>query len=185
CKDVNSKTHDSTVVSQLWCVMLSVSSLCPSSCLSYNTSLQSLLYLLVTPLISSLSTRVPSHTDTMLPALCSLFTALSCVSGVTVVTQKPPVLTLTPGQTATMDCNLGTVKNYEGFYKQVPGGVTQFVISHHQSWSSPKYGAGFSSPKFTSTCSSPSDCKLIISNVEVGDSAVYYCHTWDSSASEH
>ncbi|KAG7314394.1 hypothetical protein KOW79_021697 [Hemibagrus wyckioides] len=76
-----------------------------------HTSLQSLLYLLVTPLISSLSTRVPSHTDTMLPALCSLFTVLSCVSGVTVVTQKPPVLTLTPGQTATMDCNLGTAIN--------------------------------------------------------------------------
>ncbi|KAK3527465.1 hypothetical protein QTP86_023049, partial [Hemibagrus guttatus] len=92
------------------------------------TSLQSLLYLLVTPLISSLSTRVPSHTDTMLPALCSLFTALSCVSGVTVVTQKPPVLTLTPGQTATMDCNLGTVKNLHAGFKQVPGGVPQFVI---------------------------------------------------------
>ncbi|XP_060719644.1 uncharacterized protein LOC132841337 isoform X2 [Tachysurus vachellii] len=140
--------------------MLSVSSLCPSSCLSYSTSLQSLLYLLVTPLISSLSTRVPSHTDTMLPVLCSLFTALSCVSGVTVVTQKPPVLTLTAGQTANMDCNLGTVTNSAAYwYKQVPGGVPQHVIRHHQTWSSPKYGSGFSSPKFTSTCSSKSDCK--------------------------
>ncbi|KAF5896596.1 immunoglobulin lambda-1 light chain-like, partial [Clarias magur] len=87
-------------------------------------SLQSLLYLLLTLLISSLSTRVSSHTDTMLPALCSLFTALSCVSGVTVVTQKPPVLTLTQGQTATMDCNLGTVYDQSArWYKQVPGGV--------------------------------------------------------------
>ncbi|KAK3509216.1 hypothetical protein QTP70_025573, partial [Hemibagrus guttatus] len=186
CKDVNSKTHDSTVVSQLWCVMLSVSSLCPSSCLSYSTSLQSLLYLLVTPLISSLSTRVPSHTDTMLPALCSLFTALSCVSGVTVVTQKPPVLTLTPGQTATMDCNLGTVTDSAAYwYKQVPGGIPQYVLRNYHGWSSPQYGSGFSSPKFTSTHSSKSDYKLIISNVEKGDSAVYYCHTWDSSASEH
>ncbi|KAK3509218.1 hypothetical protein QTP70_025575, partial [Hemibagrus guttatus] len=183
CKDVNSKTHDSTVVSQLWCVMLSVSSLCPSSCLSYSTSLQSLLYLLVTPLISSLSTRVPSHTDTMLPMLCSLFTALSCVSGVTVVTQKPPFLTLTPGQTATMDCNLGTVTDHSArWYKQVPGGVPQYVLRNYHEWSAPKYGAGFSSPKFTSTHSSKSDYKLIISNVEVGDSAVYYCNTWDSAA---
>ncbi|KAF7688955.1 hypothetical protein HF521_013762 [Silurus meridionalis] len=121
----------------------------------------------------------------MLPALCSLFTALSCVSGVTVVTQKPPVLTLTQGQTATMDCNLGTVtESAARFYKQVPGGVPQYVIRHRQAWSNPEYGSGFSSPKFTSTCSSPSDCKLVISNVEVGDSAVYYCHTWDSSAKE-
>ncbi|KAK3527456.1 hypothetical protein QTP86_023060, partial [Hemibagrus guttatus] len=129
----------------------------PASVKINNTSLQSLLYLLVTPLISSLSTRVPSHTDTMLPALCSLFTALSCVSGVTVVTQKPPVLTLTPGQTATMDCNLGTVKNSARWYKQDAEEVPQFVIIHYESWSSPKYGAGFSSPKFTSTCSTPSD----------------------------
>ncbi|KAK2816648.1 hypothetical protein Q7C36_022919 [Tachysurus vachellii] len=122
----------------------------------------------------------------MLPALCSLFTALSCVSGVTVVTQKPPVLTLTAGQTANMDCNLGTVTTSAArWYKQVPGGVPQHVIRHYHGWSSPSYGSGFSSPKFTSTYSSKSDYKLIISNVEVGDSAVYYCHTYDSSAKEH
>ncbi len=28
-------------------------------------------------------------------------------------------------------------------------------------------------------------CIWIISNVDVDDSAVYYCHTWDSSAKEH
>ncbi|XP_047665461.1 immunoglobulin lambda-1 light chain-like isoform X3 [Tachysurus fulvidraco] len=137
------------------------------------------------PTHPSLRTRVPSHTDTMLPALCSLFTALACVSGVIVVTQKPPVLTLTAGQTANMDCNLGTVTDHSSrWYKQVPGGVPQHVIRHYHEWSSPKYGSGFSSPKFTSTYSSKSDYKLIISNVEVGDSAVYYCHTWDDSAKE-
>ncbi|KAF7688971.1 hypothetical protein HF521_013778 [Silurus meridionalis] len=75
----------------------------------------------------------------MLPALCSLFTALSCVSGVTVVTQKPPVLTLTQGQTATMDCNLGTVTNSAArFYKQVPGGVPQYVLYNYHVVSSQK-----------------------------------------------
>ncbi|KAB5522733.1 hypothetical protein PHYPO_G00162850 [Pangasianodon hypophthalmus] len=98
----------------------------------------------------------------MLPALCSLFTALSCVSGVTVVTQKPPVLTLTRGQTATMDCNLGTVVNSARWYKQVPGGVPQHVLRNYHEWDAPKYGSGFSSPKFTSTHSSKSDYKLII-----------------------
>ncbi|KAI1884372.1 hypothetical protein AGOR_G00225730 [Albula goreensis] len=47
----------------------------------------------------------------MLGTLCTLITLISCVSGVTVVTQKPPVLTVSKGQTATMDCNLGSVTN--------------------------------------------------------------------------
>ncbi|KAE8283261.1 Immunoglobulin lambda constant 6 [Larimichthys crocea] len=49
----------------------------------------------------------------MLGTLCTLITALTCVSGVTVVTQKPPVVTLRKGETATMDCNLGTVTGHD------------------------------------------------------------------------
>ncbi|KAJ8345968.1 hypothetical protein SKAU_G00301610 [Synaphobranchus kaupii] len=62
------------------------------------------------------------HTDNMLGTLCTLITVLSCVNGVTVVTQKPPVLTVSKGDTATMDCSLGTVTDYPAYwYKQVPG----------------------------------------------------------------
>ncbi|XP_076608069.1 immunoglobulin lambda-1 light chain-like [Chaetodon auriga] len=119
----------------------------------------------------------------MLGTLCTLITALTCVSGVTVVTQKPPVVALRTGETATMDCNLGTVTNRAaGWHKQIPGGVPQFVLSFYHSWNSPTYGSGFSSPKFTSTHQSQSDYRLIINNVEEGDSAVYYCQTWDTSA---
>ncbi|KAI4894804.1 hypothetical protein NFI96_032146, partial [Prochilodus magdalenae] len=103
------------------------------------------------------------------------------VSGVTVVTQKPPVLTATKGEKITMHCNLGT-DNRVRWYKQVPGGVPQYVLNNYHSFSSPYYGSGFSSPKFTSTHSSQSDYTLIISNVEAGDSAVYYCQTHDGSA---
>uniref|UniRef100_A0A3P8R4W4 Ig-like domain-containing protein n=1 Tax=Astatotilapia calliptera TaxID=8154 RepID=A0A3P8R4W4_ASTCA len=107
----------------------------------------------------------------MLVTLCALITALTCVSGVTVVTQKP-VLSVSKGETATMDCNLGTVTDSAArWYKQIPGGVPQYVL----------YGSGFSSPKFTSTHQSTSDYRLIISNVEEGDSAVYYCQTWDGT----
>ncbi|XP_038557803.1 immunoglobulin lambda-1 light chain-like isoform X1 [Micropterus salmoides] len=121
----------------------------------------------------------------MLGTLCTLITALTCVSGVTVVTQKPPVVTLRKGETATMDCNLGTVTNSAAYwYKQIPGGVPQHVVRFYHSWSSPEYGSGFSSPKFTSTHQSQSDYRLIINNVEEGDSAVYYCKTWDSSVNE-
>ncbi|XP_053300405.1 immunoglobulin lambda-1 light chain isoform X3 [Pleuronectes platessa] len=121
----------------------------------------------------------------MLGTLCTLITALTCVSGVTVVTQKPPVVTVRKGETVTMDCNLGTVTNtYASWYKQIPGGVPQYVLRYYHGHSSPSYGSGFSSPKFTSTHQSTSEYRLSINNVEEGDSAVYHCSTWDTSASE-
>uniref|UniRef100_A0A3Q3CI64 Ig-like domain-containing protein n=1 Tax=Haplochromis burtoni TaxID=8153 RepID=A0A3Q3CI64_HAPBU len=120
----------------------------------------------------------------MLATLCALITALT-VSGVTVVTQKP-VLSVRKGETATMDCNLGTVTDSAArWYKQIPGGVPQYVLRFRHDWSSPTYGSGFSSPKFTSTHQSTTDYRLIISNVEEGDSAVYYCQTYDTSVNEH
>ncbi|KAM3598203.1 uncharacterized protein V6R79_015009 [Siganus canaliculatus] len=122
----------------------------------------------------------------MLGTLCSLITALTCVSGVTVVTQQPPVVTLRTGETVTMDCNLGTVTNSAArWYKQIPGEVPQYVLRFYHSNDSPTYGSGFSSPKFTSTHQSTSDYRLIINSVEEGDSAVYYCQTWDDTAKEH
>ncbi|KAJ8251420.1 hypothetical protein GJAV_G00221150 [Gymnothorax javanicus] len=125
------------------------------------------------------------HTDNMLGTLCTLISVLSCVSGVTVVTQKPPALTVTKGDTATMDCNLGTVTaSGARWYKQVPGSAPQYVLVFYHGDSSPFYGAGFSSSRFTSTHQSKSDYRLIIKNVEAGDSAVYYCSTWDGSANE-
>ncbi|XP_056609187.1 immunoglobulin lambda-1 light chain-like isoform X2 [Triplophysa dalaica] len=112
--------------------------------------------------------------------------ALSCVSGVTVVTQNPPELPVNKGEKVTMSCNLGSVtESAARWYKQTPGGVPQHVLRFYHEWGSPYYGSGFSAPKFTSTHSSKSDYSLIINNVDVRDSAVYYCHTWDSSAKEH
>ncbi|TWW70100.1 hypothetical protein D4764_18G0009060 [Takifugu flavidus] len=122
----------------------------------------------------------------MLESLCTLITALTCVSAVTVLTQKPTVVSLSRGESVTMDCNLGTVTNRAArWYKQVPGGVPQFVLSWQSGWSSVTYGSGFSSPRFTSTHQSKSDYRLMINNLEEGDSAVYYCQTWDDSAEEH
>ncbi|XP_034046181.1 immunoglobulin lambda-1 light chain-like isoform X3 [Thalassophryne amazonica] len=122
----------------------------------------------------------------MLGSLCTLITALTCVSGVTVVTQKPAVVTVTTGNTATMNCNLGTDTGYViSWYKQIPGGVPQFVLYYHHSHSTPTYGSGFSSPKFTSTHQSKTDYRFIINNVDQSDSAVYYCKTWDGSVKQH
>ncbi|KAK7167084.1 hypothetical protein R3I94_001476 [Phoxinus phoxinus] len=121
----------------------------------------------------------------MITIICAFFTLLTCVSGVTVVTQSP-LISVNKGETAKLDCNLGTVTNSGArWYKQTPGGVPQYVLVFYHGSSSPSYGSGFSAPKFTSTHSSKSDYSLIISNVDVGDSAVYYCNTWDGSAKEY
>uniref|UniRef100_A0A673VW16 Immunoglobulin V-set domain-containing protein n=1 Tax=Salmo trutta TaxID=8032 RepID=A0A673VW16_SALTR len=99
----------------------------------------------------------------MLGTLCTLITALTCVSGVTVVTQKPPVVTVRKGETATMDCNLGTVENSAArWYKQVPGGVPHYVLFWYHGDRRVFYGSGLSSSKFTSNHQSESDYRLII-----------------------
>uniref|UniRef100_A0A674NQL4 Ig-like domain-containing protein n=1 Tax=Takifugu rubripes TaxID=31033 RepID=A0A674NQL4_TAKRU len=98
---------------------------------------------------------------------------------------KPTVVSLSRGESVTMDCNLGTVTNSAArWYKQVPGGVPQFVLYWYHGGSYVEYGSGFSSPRFTSTHQSKSDYRLMINNLEEGDSAVYYCQTWDGSAKE-
>uniref|UniRef100_A0A8C1RUL8 Uncharacterized protein n=1 Tax=Cyprinus carpio TaxID=7962 RepID=A0A8C1RUL8_CYPCA len=118
----------------------------------------------------------------VLSVCCMRWAGLSLY--VTVVTQSP-LITVSKGETAKLDCNLGTVTDQSArWYKQTPAGAPQFVLRFRHDWSSVKYGSGFSAPKFTSTHSSKSDYSLIINNVDVDDSAVYYCHTWDSSASE-
>ncbi|KAJ8344745.1 hypothetical protein SKAU_G00289380 [Synaphobranchus kaupii] len=120
----------------------------------------------------------------MLGTLCTLITVLSCVSGQTLLTQKPSMLSLTKGQTATLDCNIGPVDTYNIYwYKQVPGSAPQFVLYFYRTHGSPTYGAGFSSSRFTSRAQSNTAYQLLITNVEAGDSAVYYCEKWVNSVS--
>uniref|UniRef100_A0A8C5AFN2 Ig-like domain-containing protein n=1 Tax=Gadus morhua TaxID=8049 RepID=A0A8C5AFN2_GADMO len=113
------------------------------------------------------------------------FSCLSSSPPPLLTLNPPSVVTLTRGESASIDCNLGSVTGYTAdWYKQIPGGVPQYVLQFHKSWADVKYGSGFSAPHFTSTCKTVSDCRLIINNVEEGDSAVYYCTTWDNSAKE-
>uniref|UniRef100_A0A6Q2X4I5 Ig-like domain-containing protein n=2 Tax=Esox lucius TaxID=8010 RepID=A0A6Q2X4I5_ESOLU len=121
----------------------------------------------------------------MLGTLCTFITALTGVHGAIVLTQKPSVQTKTTGQEVTMECNIGRYDgNYVHWYKQVPGGVTQYVLRYRYGVSSPSYGTGFSSSRFNSKSTSDLDYQLIIKQVESGDSAVYYCQTYDDTDSE-
>ncbi|XP_073712621.1 immunoglobulin lambda-1 light chain-like [Misgurnus anguillicaudatus] len=136
--------------------------------------------------MSSLNSNSFTNTDKMLLIFINLFTLLSCVSSAKVVTQKPSILTEDKGKSVTMDCNIGT---YQGYYvswhKQLPNAAPQYVLrSHPSTGSADEYGASFSSSHFTSKKMSDLDYQLIINNVDVRDSAVYYCATWDSSVNE-
>ncbi|XP_071029842.1 immunoglobulin lambda-1 light chain-like [Oncorhynchus clarkii lewisi] len=122
----------------------------------------------------------------MLGTLCTLITALTYVSCQKAVTQTPSVLTVSTKGTATFHCDITEDEsNYVNWYKQVPGGAPQFVLSYYYANDSPdEYGSGFSSDRFTSIATSDKDYQFIISNVEETDSAVYYCQTWDNSVKE-
>ncbi|XP_076608746.1 immunoglobulin lambda-1 light chain-like [Chaetodon auriga] len=122
----------------------------------------------------------------MLGTLCTLITALTYVDAVIVLTQTPAVHTVSPGQEVVFNCNIQRDDSqYVRWYKQVPGEAPQFVLSFYYGDSSPSFGTGFSSDRFNSKASSNTDYQFIIKRAEAGDSAVYYCQTWDSSAKEY
>ncbi|XP_042247600.1 immunoglobulin lambda-1 light chain-like [Thunnus maccoyii] len=122
----------------------------------------------------------------MLGTLCTLITALTYVDAAIVVTQTPAVHTVSTGQEVVLNCN---IQRYDSasvkWYKQVPGKAPQYVLKFYYGDSSLSFGTGFSSDRFNSRSSSNIDYQFIIKQAEAGDSAVYYCQTWDNSAKEH
>ncbi|XP_059846805.1 immunoglobulin lambda-1 light chain-like [Hypanus sabinus] len=98
---------------------------------------------------------------------------------------QPPTVSVNPGSTAKLECNIGTKDSeYVHWYKQTPGRAPQMVLYYHYSSSSPSYGPGFGSDRFTSTANSAGTIyHLIIKNVEMSDAALYYCGKWVSSIS--
>ncbi|XP_078017392.1 immunoglobulin lambda-1 light chain-like isoform X1 [Epinephelus lanceolatus] len=122
----------------------------------------------------------------MLGTLCTLITALTYVDAAKVLTQTPAVHTVSTVQQVVLNCNIQRDDSqYVSWYKQVPGEAPQFVLRFFHSNSAPDYfGSGFSSDRFNSKSSSNIDYQFIIKRTETGDSAVYYCATWDTSAQE-
>ncbi|XP_075941993.1 immunoglobulin lambda-1 light chain-like [Anarhichas minor] len=120
----------------------------------------------------------------MLGILCTLITALTYVDAVIVLTQTPAVHTVSTGQEVVLNCNIQrSDNNYVNWYKQVPGEAPQYVLGFYHHDSSLDFGSGFSSDRFNSKSSSSIEYQFIIKQAEAGDSAQYYCQTWDDSAS--
>ncbi|XP_040919184.1 immunoglobulin lambda-1 light chain-like isoform X1 [Toxotes jaculatrix] len=121
----------------------------------------------------------------MLGTLCTLITALTYVDAAKVVTQTPAVHSVSTGQEVVLKCNIQRPESYYVYwYKQVPGEAPQYVLRFYHDHSSPSFGTGLSSDRFNSKVSSNIDYQFIIKRAEAGDSAVYYCETWDNSAKQ-
>uniref|UniRef100_A0A3Q2PFL4 Immunoglobulin lambda-1 light chain-like n=1 Tax=Fundulus heteroclitus TaxID=8078 RepID=A0A3Q2PFL4_FUNHE len=122
----------------------------------------------------------------MLWTICTVLSALTYVDAAKVLTQTPAVHTVSTGQQAILKCNIQRPESYRVcWYKQVPGGTPQYLLRFYHSDSSPAFGSGFSSDRFNSKATSNIDYQFIIKQAEAGDSAVYYCATWDDSAEEY
>uniref|UniRef100_A0AAX7UQ88 Ig-like domain-containing protein n=2 Tax=Astatotilapia calliptera TaxID=8154 RepID=A0AAX7UQ88_ASTCA len=121
----------------------------------------------------------------MLGTISTIIVALACVDAAKVLTQTPPVHTVSPGDEVLLKCNIQRDEGYYvSWYKQVPGSTPQYILKFYHEHSSPSFGTGFSSDRFNSKASSNIDYQFIIKRAEAGDSAVYYCGTWDNSAKE-
>ncbi|XP_041822944.1 immunoglobulin lambda-1 light chain-like [Melanotaenia boesemani] len=119
----------------------------------------------------------------MLWALYTLIPALIYVHAAVVLTQTPALHTVSTGQQVVLNCNIERhYNNYVSWYKQVPGAAPQYVLRFRHSDSDLSFGPGFSSDRFNSKSRSNIDFQFIIKQAEAGDSAQYFCETWDDSA---
>ncbi|XP_061702371.1 immunoglobulin lambda-1 light chain-like [Syngnathoides biaculeatus] len=123
----------------------------------------------------------------MLGTLCLLVCALTYGHAAKVLTQTPPSLTVPVGREVVLNCNIQTAENYYVFFfRQIDGEAPEFILRYYHSHSKPNaFGSGFSSSRFDAKASSPVDYQFVIKQAEAGDSAEYYCLTWDNSTQEN
>uniref|UniRef100_A0A6I8PV81 Immununoglobulin light chain n=1 Tax=Xenopus tropicalis TaxID=8364 RepID=A0A6I8PV81_XENTR len=105
---------------------------------------------------------------------------------------KSQTVSLTPsnnavnlGERATFNCHIGTKDgHYVYLLKQIPGNAPQLIIYHQHSFTSPRYGPGISTDRYTATINSAAtEYQFIIKKAETADTAHYYCVKWFDSIS--
>nr|AAI67133.1 Unknown (protein for MGC:189647) [Xenopus tropicalis] len=107
---------------------------------------------------------------------------------------KSQTVSLTPsnnavnlGERATFNCHIGTKDgHYVYLLKQIPGNAPQLIIYHQHSFTSPRYGPGISTDRYTATINSAAtEYQFIIKKAETADTAHYYCVKWFDSISAY
>uniref|UniRef100_A0A803JRJ7 Immunoglobulin V-set domain-containing protein n=1 Tax=Xenopus tropicalis TaxID=8364 RepID=A0A803JRJ7_XENTR len=93
--------------------------------------------------------------------------------------------TVNLGERAKISCDIGAKDEHWVFFlKQIPGNAPQLIIYHHHSFTSPRYGPGISTDRYTTTINSAAtEYQFVIKKAETADTAHYYCAKWFNSIS--
>nr|pir hypothetical protein - horn shark [Heterodontus francisci]CAA33376.1 variable region [Heterodontus francisci] len=116
--------------------------------------------------------------------LGTLLLHLTGVLAVPVLNQTPISDPVSAGETSELKCAMQNGKMgsyYMSWYRQRPGEAPVWVLAHSTSGSIYR-GTGFTDRFKPSRDTSSNSHILTIGSLEPGDSAVYYCAAWDSSA---
>ncbi|OCT97589.1 hypothetical protein XELAEV_18009818mg [Xenopus laevis] len=89
------------------------------------------------------------------------------------------------GEKATFNCHIGAKDDYQVvLLKQIPGNAPQLIVFHHHSFTSPRYGPGISTDRYTATINAAAtEYQFIIKKADTADTVHYYCMKWVSSIS--
>ncbi|XP_063311691.1 immunoglobulin lambda-1 light chain-like isoform X4 [Pelobates fuscus] len=117
----------------------------------------------------------------LLSICCALIWIPYAESQTLLLTPSNPIVNV--GESVTFNCNTG-VKDGDWVHllKQIPGEAPQLIIYNHHSFSSPRYGPGISSDRFTASINSAAtEYYFTIRKTEIADTALYYCVKWYGS----
>ncbi|CAH2292855.1 S14077Ig kappa chain - African clawed frog [Pelobates cultripes] len=94
------------------------------------------------------------------------------------LTPSNPIVNV--GESVTFTCNVGVKDgSWVNFLKQISGEAPQRIIYNHHSVSSPGFGPGISSDRFTASINSAAtEYYFTIRKPEIADTALYYCVKW-------
>ncbi|XP_056662235.1 nematocyst expressed protein 3-like [Monodelphis domestica] len=111
-----------------------------------------------------------------------LFAAALVPAGRTAVAleQRPISLTRNAKQSASLNCKiLNPVSDYVHWYRSQEGRAPERLLVYSRSKSESVPDPGFSADKVRAYKGADDTCRLIVSDLQVSDSGVYHCASWD------
>ncbi|OCT97585.1 hypothetical protein XELAEV_18009814mg [Xenopus laevis] len=115
---------------------------------------------------------------TLILATCCVLLWNSYAESQTLLTPSNNAVNL--GERVTLTCNIGAKDgDLVNLLKQIPGNPPQLILYHHHSFTSPRYGPGISTDRYTATINAAAtEYQFIIKKAETADTAHYYCVKW-------
>nr|7K0X_B Chain B, T cell receptor gamma chain [Monodelphis domestica]7K0X_D Chain D, T cell receptor gamma chain [Monodelphis domestica] len=94
--------------------------------------------------------------------------------------QRPISITRNAKQSASLNCKiLNPVSDYVHWYRSQEGRAPERLLVYSRSKSESVPDPGFSADKVRAYKGADDTCRLIVSDLQVSDSGVYHCASWD------